>query len=72
MTTDPKRNGSENWNWVHEKDYLDKLGTGKWSRNVLSPRKWLLLQYINTIGYRSEPWVPKARKYARELLRQKR
>ena len=56
----------EYWTLASEKNYLDHLGTGRWS-NVQSSRRKLLKSYLDTINQRTENWVQAAYDYAYKL-----
>ncbi len=58
------------WNLSDEMQYLNYLGTGKWSRVTKMNRINLLKSYLRTIHYRTEDWVPEAYAYAEKLLQE--
>ena len=51
-----------------EKQFLNQLGTGKWSGSTRKSREDLLITYIKITPQRKELWVPKAVKHAKALL----
>lgn len=68
MTTPRIRHDKEAyWGLKQEVEYLDELGTGKWS-NVTMSRENLLRSYLATVIHRTEPWVKKAYEAAANML----
>jgi len=56
------------WNLQAEKNYLNGLGSWTSNYRVVKPRHVLLMDYLETIHYRSEFWIADAYAYAYDLL----
>ena len=63
-----KESKSRYWSLGDEIRYLTFLGTGQWSKSVTASRATLLLNYLETTPWRTEPWVGQALDYARKCL----